>query len=141
MDGQSPSAYYSDQFPYVNGILQYTFSNDHVILYKDPNEPYQIEAIPAGTTVTANEYPTEVSFSSDAGYDFRTRTFVEGDDGYNSEEAVTDALLAETLGLQGGYKPLFTSRGDEVWRLARDEVNTYIFDTVLQSVDWSEVGD
>lgn len=141
MNGDSPSAYYSEQFPYVDGILQYTFRNDHAILYQDANGQYHSEVIPAGTTVTANQYATGVSYSSDAGYDFRTRTFVEGDDGYNSEEAVTDAMLAESLGLQGGYTPLFTSRGDEVWRLARDEVNTYIFDTVLQSVDWSEVGD
>jgi WXG100 family type VII secretion target len=135
VDGQSPADYYASQFDFYdsdnngedNG-MRYTFNSDREILYLDENQNLAVYNITEENRVldTADYRATDGRWS-DYGYQFRARS--SGED----YEAVTDGIVAETLGTHG-YDLGMNGLGDALWAAARDEVNSYIFDSVLNEV-------
>lgn len=135
VDGQSPAAYYAAQFDFYDSDgdseadgMRYTFESDRDILYLDENQDLAVYNITEDNRVldTADYRATDGKWS-DYGYQFRARS--SGED----YEAVTDGIVAEALGPHG-YDLGMNGLGDALWAAARDEVNSYIFDSVLNEV-------
>lgn len=136
VNGQSPAAYYDSQFVWFDSDndgeaddgVRYTFRGDRDILYLDDDQRLAVYQITEeNRSITTGQFRASDGLWTDYGYQFRARS--TGAD----YELVTDGMVAETLGTHG-YDLGMYGLGDAVWAAARDEVNTYIFDSVLNEV-------
>ncbi len=136
VDGRSPAAYYDSRFVWYDSDndgeaddgIRYTFQGDREILYLDENQQLAVyEITEENRSITTSGFRAGDGLWSDYGYQFRARSTNA------TYELVTDGMVAETLGTHG-YDLGMYGLGDAVWAAARDEVNSYIFDSVLNEV-------
>ena len=146
----SPSTVYGTSFTQIpvdpndpsQGIrgFRYTFQQDHVFTYIDANNTVQVARISAGDTLGETSESGDylpLLRSSDSGYGFRARSQDKDKSGYDAAEQVTDAHVAEVADSPGVYTSYgVNSFEDELFALAREEVNEAIFDRILAQVDW-----